>query len=309
MEDCSEMLNNSSLTGKNTAIVAVLFFIFIIGTTSASLPDPDGIILLSWDGISKDTLETLLESDSLPYLGSLLKTGSFINISITDHYPDTMAGHAQILTGYSPEQTGVFKSMRYSEIPPGMTIFERIEDELGSDNISTAIIASQERSLGTVKGLPFYHAGKIVDYYYDRNSDAGLLGSVASEAVYHFGSTGRFFIFAHFRDAADAGYAYGAGSPRQMAAIEKIDEGSGMILKALKDLGIYDKTAVYVTTDHGFNTGPKDLSGQTALWMITNEPDYIKDGDQKDITPTILKRLGISYGEMTPPYNSTDLIP
>jgi hypothetical protein len=43
--------------------------------------------------------------------------------------------------------------------------------------------------------------------------------------------------------------------------------------------------------------------------MITNEPDYIKDGDQKDITPTILKRLGISYGEMTPPYNSTDLIP
>jgi arylsulfatase A-like enzyme len=82
-----------------------------------------------------------------------------------------------------------------------------------------------------------------------------------------------------------------------------------MILKALKDLGIYDKTAVYVTTDHGFNTGPKDLSGQTALWMITNEPDYIKDGDQKDITPTILKRLGISYGEMTPPYNSTDLIP
>ena len=58
MEDCSEMLNNSSLTGKNTAIVAVLFFIFIIGTTSASLPDPDGIILLSWDGISKDTLET-----------------------------------------------------------------------------------------------------------------------------------------------------------------------------------------------------------------------------------------------------------
>jgi len=27
MEDCSEMLNNSSLTGKNTAIVAVLFFL------------------------------------------------------------------------------------------------------------------------------------------------------------------------------------------------------------------------------------------------------------------------------------------
>ncbi|MCA1915536.1 alkaline phosphatase family protein [Methanospirillum hungatei] len=296
-------------TKRKSVVVLFLLICIIIGNVSAVPSDPRGIILISWDGISKDTLQNLLETGSLPHLSSLLKTGSFINISITDHYPDTMAGHAQILTGYSPEQTGVFKSMRYGEIPHGMTVFERLEDAFGSDNISTAIVASQERSLGMLKGLPFYHAGKVVDYYYDRNSDAGLVGSVASESVYHFGSLGRFFIFAHFRDAADAGYAYGAGSPQQIAAILKIDEATGSILQALKDLGISDKTVLYITTDHGFNTGPKDHTGQISLWMVTNEPGYNLTGDQKDITPTILKRFGVSYDEMNPPYNATAMSP
>jgi hypothetical protein len=124
---------------------------------------PHGVVLISWDGVSKSILLDLLEKNSLPNLSSLVKKGSFVNISITDHYPDTMAGHAQILTGYSPEQTGVFKSMRYGEIPEGLTIFERLEDAFGPENISTVIVASQERSLGTVKGLPFFHAGNVVD--------------------------------------------------------------------------------------------------------------------------------------------------
>ena len=306
---CSEMRDHLCSTMRKNVFVLFLLLITIFGTVSSAPSDPQGIVLISWDGISKDTLQDLLDTDSLPHLSSLLKTGSFINISITDHYPDTMAGHAQILTGYSPEQTGVFKSMRYGEIPHGMTVFERLEDSLGSDNISTAIVASQERSLGTLKGLPFYHAGKVVDYYYDRNSDAGLVGSVASESVYHFGSLGRFFVFAHFRDAADAGYAYGAGSPEQIAAIREIDEATGSILQALDDLGISDKTVLYVTTDHGFNTGPKDHTGQISLWMVTNEPGYNQSGDKKDISPTVMKRFGVSYHEMNPPYNTTALNP
>ncbi len=306
---CSEMRDHLCIIMRKSVFVLFLLFCIIIGTASSAPSDPQGIVLISWDGISKDTLQGLLDTDSLPHLSSLLKTGSFINISITDHYPDTMAGHAQILTGYSPEQTGVFKSMRYGEIPHGMTVFERLEDSLGSDNISTAIVASQERSLGTLKGLPFYHAGKVVDYYYDRNSDAGLVGSVASESVYHFGSMGRFFVFAHFRDAADAGYAYGAGSPEQITAIRAIDEATGSILQALDDLGISDKTVLYVTTDHGFNTSPKDHTGQISLWMVTNEPGYNLTGDQKDISPTVMKRFGVSYHEMNPPYNATALNP
>jgi predicted AlkP superfamily pyrophosphatase or phosphodiesterase len=286
----------------------ILLFMLMTGTISAAPAGMDNAILISWDGISKDTLQDLLQAGSLPNLSTLAQKGSFINITISDHFPDTMAGHAQILTGYPPEQTNVFKSMRYGEIPHGLTIFERLEETLGSDSISTVIVASQERSLGTIKGLPFYHAGKIVDYYYDRNSDAGLVGSVATEAVCHFAPKGRFFIFVHFRDAADAGYAYGAESPEQIAAIKKIDDATGMILNALQDPGVEKNTVLYVTTDHGFNTGPKDHTGQISLWMITSEPGYNLTGDQKDIAPTVLKRLGVQYENVTPRYPGKALI-
>jgi len=280
----------------------ILFFMLMSDMVCAAPAGMDNVILISWDGISKDTLLDLLQAGYLPNLSTLVQKGSFINITITDHFPDTMAGHAQILTGYPPEQTNVFKSMRYGEIPHGLTLFERLEETLGTDSISTVIVASQERSLGTIKGLPFYHAGKIVDYYYDRNSDAGLVGSVATEAVYHFAPKGRFFIFVHFRDAADAGYAYGAESPEQKAAIRKIDNATGTILKAIQDQELDKKTAMYVTTDHGFNTGPKDHTGQISLWMIANEPGYNPTGDQKDIAPTVLKRFGVQYENISPKY-------
>lgn len=290
------------------AILAVCVVLVLPAGASPQLNKNPNIVLISWDGISRDTLQDLLDSGQLTTLPALLEKGDFINISITDHYPDTMAGHAEILTGYPPDITGVFKSMRYEEIPAGLTVFERLEDALGADAIRTAIIASQERSVGSLPGLPFFNAGKVVDYYYDQNSDAGLVGSVASEAVYQFAGVGRFLIFAHFRDAADAGYAYGAGSPEQNRAIMTIDEGTGMILKAVEDAGVLDNTVIYITTDHGFNTGPKDLTGQTNLWMVTSEPGYTLTGDQKDISPTIMTRMGVSFENLTPGYTGRSLI-
>lgn len=264
-------------------------------------------ILISWDGVSKDTLQNLLETNELKNLSSLLDKGSFVNISITDHFPDTISGHAEMLTGYPPEITGVYKSMQYKEIPEGLTVFERLEEN-PKRKINTAIIVSQKQNLGPIKGLPFYHAGSVVDYYYDRSSDAGLLGSVASEAVHHFEKEGRFFIFIQFKDAANSGNAFKAGSEKQIESIIKIDEGTGMIINAVKDAGITKNTTIFLTTDTGFNTGQKDNSGQTNIWLISNEPDYNKTGDQKDIAPTILNRMGIQYENLTPEYPGNSLI-
>lgn len=153
---CEEL--KSGILADVVMVLTIFLLLVQCPCAAADTAHPDGFVLISWDGVSTDTLQTLLEKDAIPNLSSILKSGSFVNISITDHYPDTMAGHAQILTGYSPEITGVFKSMRYSEIPHGYTVFERLEESFGQDNFSTAIIASQERSLESLKGLSFFHA-------------------------------------------------------------------------------------------------------------------------------------------------------
>jgi arylsulfatase A-like enzyme len=55
----------------------------------------------------------------------------------------------------------------------------------------------------------------------------------------------------------------GVGAPNALAAIESSDNNLGDVIKALKDRGVYEKTDIFVVSDHGFSTisaGP-DIAG------------------------------------------------
>ena len=55
----------------------------------------------------------------------------------------------------------------------------------------------------------------------------------------------------------------GPGSGNALAAIESSDKNLGEVIKTLKDKGVYEKTDIFVVSDHGFSTisaGP-DISG------------------------------------------------
>jgi arylsulfatase A-like enzyme len=92
-----------------------------------------------------------------------------------------------------------------------------------------------------------------------------------------------------------------------MAAIKKIDDATGMILNALENLDLDEKTTVLITTDHGVDTGSHALTDENSVWMITNEQGYCQAGDQKDIVPTILKRMGLEYTNIKPAYPGKSL--
>jgi predicted AlkP superfamily pyrophosphatase or phosphodiesterase len=46
----------------------------------------------------------------------------------------------------------------------------------------------------------------------------------------------------------------GVGSPNALAGIESSDNNLGSVIKALKDKGVYEKTDIFVVSDHGFST-------------------------------------------------------
>ena len=55
----------------------------------------------------------------------------------------------------------------------------------------------------------------------------------------------------------------GVGSPNALAAIESSDNQLGDVIKSLRDKGVYEKTDIFVVSDHGFSTigaGP-DIAG------------------------------------------------
>lgn len=294
---------------KILAILTVMAYIGVMGLITPVVADnaQKGVILISWDGVQKDTLQTLLSEGRLGNLSSILEKGSFINMSYTDHYADTTAAHAEMLTGYPPEITGIYKSMRYKEIPKDLTLFERLESFFGQENISTVIIASKEKNMGTYIGLPFYQASKVVDYYHDQDGDARLTGAIATEAVYYYAKDKPFFIFINLKDADEAGHSFSSSSPQYTQGIINDDRGTGMILQALQEMGIGDKADILITTDHGFRILDQEINGDNDIWMITNKPGYNLTGDQKDIVPTIFHDLGVDYTSMKPSYPGQSL--
>lgn len=94
---CEEL--KSGILADVVMVLTIFLLLVQCPCAAADTAHPDGFVLISWDGVSTDTLQTLLEKDAIPNLSSILKSGSFVNISITDHYPDTMAGRASDFDG------------------------------------------------------------------------------------------------------------------------------------------------------------------------------------------------------------------
>ncbi|MFZ3045775.1 MAG: alkaline phosphatase family protein, partial [Desulfatirhabdiaceae bacterium] len=102
------------------------------------------IVVIGWDGAGRMHTKQLLEQGYLPNLAALIKEGHLLDIDVITGATDTMAGWTQLLTGYVPEQTGVYNNGRYEPIPEGYTVFERLERFFGPDNIDTVAIISKK---------------------------------------------------------------------------------------------------------------------------------------------------------------------
>lgn len=58
-------------------------------------------------------------------------------------------------------------------------------------------------------------------------------------------------MFLHFDNVDHAGHTYGHRTPRYYQDVQKTDSLIGVVLEALKAKGIYEKTLIIVTADHG----------------------------------------------------------
>lgn len=63
-------------------------------------------------------------------------------------------------------------------------------------------------------------------------------------------------------------HEHGPGSPKAIDAIESSDKNLGEVIKALKEKGIYEKTDIFVVSDHGFSTIEKGPNIVDALKRV-----------------------------------------
>lgn len=277
------------------------------GTASApadtALPN---VLLVGWDGAQRDHVRQLLHAGRLPRLQALAAAGALVNATVTTGATDTKAGWAEILTGYSPERTGVWSNDVFGAIPAGYTIPERLRTAYGSRVATIAAIAKRGHLNAEVPGDLYYTMRQTMDFYANGLHDTDLVTETAMAQLEQY-RTRPFFCFVHYGQADNDGHYFGENSAAYTRELIACDRGTGRLLDKLSELGLAEATLVYVTADHGFDEGEEVHFTAPWVFLATNDPLVTRAGDRKDVAPTILRRYGLDGATFTPPLDGRPL--
>lgn len=296
---------------------------------------PQNVVLIGWDGAQRNHVKECLKRGELVNLKKLASEGALVAIDIL-RVTDTKAGWAQILSGYEPEVTGVFSNQRYRPIPKGYTVFERLERHFGPDEFVTVAVIGKKAHVDAepprrvrvkqeegkkakgkiiiedgvkyrvVPGKPYCRAKKRMDVFINGLTADKKVGSKALKLLEKYRDK-PFFFFVHFAEIDHKGHKYGENSKAYNNALISADTWTGRIMKKLKQLGLYDRTLVYVTADHGFDEGMKSHRDAPYVFLASNDSRVIRRGERADITATILERFGVDLSKIEPPLDGQPL--
>jgi len=270
-------------------------------------PEERNAILISWDGALREHVRGDLARGKLPNLARLVRLGALVDLDVTGHQTDTKAGHAQMLTGYDPALTGVYSNGKFNPIPSGLSIFERLHQSLGMHGITTIMLTGKDHNLGSrapgllSHGEPYYLVRPgITVWDGDEMRQAFVVGEKAVNYVRDYAKKGRFFLFIHFPDIDLNGHSYGEDSDAYDSAMVECDRWLGKIMTELETQGIDGRTLVYVSADHGFEVGTKIHGNAPHIFLATSDSSVSQAGQQRDITPTILRAMGVDLSKIIP---------
>ncbi|HEY5282390.1 MAG TPA: alkaline phosphatase family protein [Polyangia bacterium] len=285
----------------------VFLFLGASAFNAKTRPEERNAILISWDGALREHVRGDLARGKLPNLARLIRLGALVDLDVTGHQTDTKAGHAQMLTGYDPALTGVYANGKFNPIPSGTSIFERLHQALGKHGITTIMLTGKDHNLGSrapglfSHGEP-YHLVRpgITVWDGDEMRRADVVGEKAVSYIRDYAKQGRFFLFIHFPDIDLNGHSYGEDSDAYDSAMVECDRWLGKIMTELENQGIDGRTLVYVSADHGFEVGTKNHRNAPHIFLATSDPSVSQAGQQRDITPTILRAMGVDLAKISP---------
>jgi arylsulfatase A-like enzyme len=157
------------------------------------------------------------------------------------------------------------------------------------------------------EGSPYYTMHKSCDEWEFGLMQDAKVGDRALAMLDKYAKTPLFF-FVHFAEVDHSGHKHGEPSREYDDAIISGDTQLGRIVEKLKSLGIYEKTLIYVTADHGFDVGKKQHKAAPYVFLATNDKQVMRGGCRADITPTILARLGVDPSKVNPPLDGEPLL-
>ena len=156
-------------------------------------------------------------------------------------------------------------------------------------------------------GSPYYTMHNNVDEWHFGLTEDEKVGDKALEMLDKYGRK-PFFFFVHCAQVDHDGHRHGEKSKEYDEAIISGDRQLGRIVEKLKELGVAEKTLIYVTADHGFDIDGHGHRNAPYVFLATNDKQVMRGGVRADMTPTVLARLGVDLAKITPPLDGEALI-
>ena len=157
-----------------------------------------------------------------------------------------------------------------------------------------------------VPGSPYYNMYTALETWEFGLMEDEKVGTRALELLEKYKDK-PFFFFVHFASVDHKGHSFGENSKEYNDALISNDLWTGKIIQKLKDLGLYDKTLVYVTADHGFDEDKTGHSNAPYVFLATNDKGVMRNGLRQDVAPTILGRFGLDLFKLEPPLDGVPL--
>jgi hypothetical protein len=276
------------------------------------------VIVVGWDGAQRDHFWECYNSqlpecpDGLPNIEAL-GGGVIYDAVVTSGDTATKPGWAQIFSGYDADVMGIYSNGEYQPLPEGYSIFEKLENHLGPENVVTMFISGKGVNTGAAcigdpttvngqpaiedQGQPWCLTKDHLDYYENDLRRNATVGNRALELL-EAHKNDLFVAAIIFRDQDVTAHVAGENSEAYSRAIRDDDEWLGLIMDKVAQLGIADRTHIYVMTDHGIDEGDNRHGNAPYIFLATNDPAVVRGGDRKDLAPTILEHYGVSLGQI-----------
>jgi predicted AlkP superfamily pyrophosphatase or phosphodiesterase len=294
-------------------LILVLFFIglYVPAKVHNNREAPRQLILIGVDGLQVKQYNKLLFEGKLPNFQKLVG-GRGINseATITGHFTtETAPGNAELHTGLGASLTGVVNNTCDSVIPPGKTIFERLNNfdsqiKLGSIYgketcyIPLSLLANAKAVISWWQDPSTY---PNQEYLSDKCTDSTYVANKALEFIRLYKHE-PFYLFVYFGVPDCAGHTFGLPSAEYDEAVINVDDGLGILLDEIKAQNIQPQ--IIVSGDHGWNTGTKGhgkVNDETLTvlldssnWKLISGKATRGEKRQCDIAPTILDYFGLS---------------
>jgi hypothetical protein len=206
---------------------------------------------------------------------------------------------------HDPPFRGTFKEWtemvrKYRERVREKYPFFQITPEEALDQAGGRIVDRNGGRMVEVPGKPWYRASKSMDLWVNGlEENERVTGRVVSELEKR--KDHRFFFFVHFAQPDHLGHQFGEYSMEYDSGFLMDDEYSGQIINKLKELGLHEKTLIYIVSDHGFDKNKKTHLYAPFIFVATNDSTPIRnEGTREDLAPTILKKFGLDLSKIEP---------